>query len=74
MDCVVDKIYVLTNDEDTWENIVIYTTEMQAINASLKNPMSRVEIFMKNGEDYKGGYVPTYNYYRQGSYISNNGR
>jgi hypothetical protein len=70
MDPFAEKIYVLTHDGDSWEDIVIYTTEVEAINASMKNPMCRVEVFMKNGEEYKGGYFPTYNYYRQGSYIS----
>ena len=70
----VDMVYVLTSDGDSWEDIVIYTTEVDAIKASMKNPMCRVEIFAKKATEYAGGYVPTYNFYQQGTYISTNNK
>ena len=61
-------IYVLCHNRCEWEDIVIFLTEEDAINASIKYPHSRVELFTKNPIPYTG-YVPTYNYYQNVLYI-----
>ena len=47
-----------------WEDIIIFLTQDQAINESIKRPYYRVEIFRKNPDS--NGYLPTYNYYKDG--------
>lgn len=60
----MEYLYVLLNDTHTeWEDIVIFTTEEDAIDASNKYSNIRIEIFSKNG---LAGYFPTYNYYKNG--------
>jgi len=61
----MEFIYVLLHGGD-WEDTVIFLTEEDGINESLKYPKSRVEIFSKTD---KTGYSPTYNYYQKGVYI-----
>lgn len=58
----MDYTYLLINSCD-WEDMVIIVTEEEAIQASIKYPNSRVEIFGKNSDI---GYSPTYNYYKNG--------
>lgn len=58
----MDYAYLLINSND-WEDMVIIVTEDEAIQASMKYPNSRVEIFSKNADI---GYSPTYNYYKNG--------
>ena len=58
----MEYAYLLINAND-WEDMVIIVTEEEAIQASLKYPSSRVEIFSKNADI---GYSPTYNYYKNG--------
>jgi hypothetical protein len=62
----MNLIYLLITDGNEWEDIVVFLTEEHAINESIKNPKSRVEIFI---ETDKNGYIPTYNYYKNGKYI-----
>jgi len=62
----MEFVYLLIGDGDEWEDIVVYLTIEEAIKESINYPNHRVEIFSKN---YKSGYTPTYNYYKQGKYI-----
>jgi hypothetical protein len=48
--------------------MIIFLTEEEAIQASIKYSNSRIEIFSK-ANDF--GYLPTYNYYKNGE-IHNN--
>jgi hypothetical protein len=53
---------------DPEDIIIIYITEDQAIQASLRKPNSKVEIFEKTF-DFNGnfnGYLATSNYYKNG--------
>lgn len=61
----MDFIYVLLIGNE-WEDINILFSKEDAINESIKNPNSRVEIFSKNN---KLGYSPTYNYYKNGECV-----
>jgi len=54
-------VYLLVNGSD-WEDMIIFLTPDEAINASIEYPNSRVEIFSKTDI----GYKPTYNFYRNG--------
>ena len=63
----MDHVYVLVYGSE-WEDIVVFLSEEEAINESIKNPKNRVEIFSKTET---GGYIPTYNYYENGKYIQN---
>ena len=45
-----------------------HTTLNDAIEASIKNPEVRVEIFCKKGSKF----LPSYNYYKNGELIVNN--
>ena len=63
----MQNLYVLLPYSSDWEDIVIILTEIEAIKASIKYPKRRVEIFEKTEE----GYIPTYNYYREGQLIKN---
>ena len=47
-----------------WEDIVVFLSKEDAINASLEYPNKRVEIFTKNLK--LPGYSPTYIYYKNG--------
>jgi hypothetical protein len=55
-------IYVLVPDAAEWEDLVLFISEEEAIKASLKHPSFRIEIF----EFTKNGYVPSYNFYKNG--------
>ena len=63
------NLYVLFPFGSEWEDIVIISTEIGAIKASIKYPKRRVEIFEKMGE----GYIPSYNYYLEGQLIKKYG-
>jgi hypothetical protein len=62
----MDFIYMLVSDGNDWEDMVIYVTKEEAIEASKNNSNARVEVFHKTE---KGGYVPSYNYYKNGNYV-----
>lgn len=64
MDCVYLLMY-----GNEWEDITVFLSMEEAIEASLKNPNSRVEVFSKHPNEK--GYTPTYNYYENGKYIEN---
>jgi len=61
----MEKIYVLVKGGD-WEDIVIFLTNEEALNASMKYPRYPVEIFEKKNDE--SGFEPTYNYYKNGEY------
>ena len=48
--------------------MVIFLSKEDAIKESIKHPNHRVEIFSKNETL---GYIPTYNYYKNGEFIQN---
>lgn len=58
-------VYLLINSSD-WEDIVVFLSEKEAIEASIKYPNSRVELFYKTPSF---GYSPTYNYYKNGIFF-----
>ena len=62
----MDYIYVLVYDNSDWEDILIFLSEEEAKEESIKHPNGRIEIFSKTD---KKGYTPTYNYYKNGIYI-----
>ena len=62
----MEYIYILVCDGAEWEDLVVYTDKDEAIAASVKNKRSRVEVFYKSA---KGGYLPSYNYYKEGNYV-----
>lgn len=57
----MNYVYLLIRDE--WEDIIVYLTEKEAIEASIKYSKNRVEIFAKNNGS---GYEPTYSCYKDG--------
>lgn len=61
----MDLIYVLLHGGE-WEDMIIFLSEEDGINESLKYPKSRVEVFSNTDNS---GYSPTYNYYQNGVYI-----
>jgi len=71
----MEFIYVLIHGSE-WEDIIIFLSEEDGINESLKYPTSRVEVFSKMDNSGLGlgsgsGFGPTYNYYKNGVYIKN---
>lgn len=56
-------VYLLVKRFGDWEDMCIILTLEEAIQASIKYPNSRVEIFSKGPEF---GYLPTYTYYKDG--------
>ncbi len=54
-------VYLLING-DEWEDMVIFLTEKEAKQASIKWTNVRIEIFSKS----EFGYLPTYLYYQNG--------
>ena len=60
----MNYVYVMMNGND-WEDIIVYLTEQDAIESSIKYPKRKVEIFKKNLDC--NGYIPTYNYYKDGN-------
>lgn len=60
-------IYALCYGSE-WEDLVIFLSREDAIKESMNHPNHRVEIFRKSGNS---GYIPTYNYYKNGEYIQN---
>jgi hypothetical protein len=64
----MEFVYLLFTHDFAWEDVVVILSEEEAINASIKYPNINVEIFSKKPDL---GYTPTYNYYKNGKYISN---
>jgi hypothetical protein len=59
-------IYVLVGNNSEWEDMIIYLTKEDAINASKNHPNMTVEVFSKS--DNHVGYKPAYCYYKDGEY------
>ena len=57
-------LYVLVRQGAEWEDMVIYLTEKDAMEASLKYTSARVELFKKTDN----GFVPSYKYIMNGVY------
>jgi hypothetical protein len=57
----MEFIYLLKCSD--WEDMIIFLTKEEAIQASIKSPNSRVEIFSRTD----CGYLPTYDFYKNGS-------
>lgn len=62
----METIYVFVVDGAEWEDIIVFLSEEEAIEKSIKCPKVRLEVFKKSP---KGGYRPTYNYYLNGLYV-----
>ena len=63
----MDYVYLLVKSGGEWEDNIIILSKEEAIYTSIKYKNDRVEIFSKNIKDT--GYIPTYNYYKNGVYI-----
>jgi len=61
----MDFVYVFLFGGE-WEDMVIFLSKEDAIKESIKYPKNRVEIFSKTNTS---GYIPTYNYYCNGTLI-----
>lgn len=64
----MEYVYVFLPDGHEWEDMIIYLTEEDAINASLAYKYARVEIFKKHPNC--SGYTPTYAYYEHGKLVN----
>jgi len=64
----MDFVYLLLSDGSEWEDIIVFLSKEEAINASINHHNHRVEIFTKNDTC---GYKATYNYYKNGEFIHN---
>lgn len=63
----MDYVYMLLfGIRNEWEDIIILLSKEEAIDASIKYPNARVEIFSK---DITLGYTPTYDYYKNGNLV-----
>lgn len=62
----MDFIYLLIADGYEWDDISIFISKEEAIEKSKLYSKARVEIFIKSKD---GGYIPSYNYYKNGEYI-----
>ncbi len=54
----------LDNGCSEWEDMILFTSEEEAMNYSKENPDGRIEIFIKS----TNGFVPSYAYIRNGIY------
>lgn len=61
-------VYLLIRKFGDWEDMCIILTLEEAIQASIKYPNSRVEIFSKDSEL---GYSPTHDFYKEGVLYKN---
>jgi hypothetical protein len=60
----MEFVYLMING-DEWEDVVIFLDKNEAIEASIRHPNVRVEVFSKN---FDIGYSPIYEYYKNGKY------
>ena len=63
----MDYIYLFVTNNAEWEDIIVFLSKEEAIEKSKKCPNVRLEIFKKSE---KGGYRPTYTYYRNGEFFN----
>jgi hypothetical protein len=64
------RIYMLVADRAEWEDLVLFISEEDAIQASLQYKSRRVEIFEQ--KEGRPGFCPTYSYYKQGKLVNYN--
>lgn len=64
METSIEFVYILVQDND-WENMIVFLSKEAAVKESLLKADARIEVFKKNNN----GYKPTYNYYRNGTYV-----
>ena len=62
----MEFVYVLIIDNE-WEDMIVFLCKEDAIKESINHPNYRVAIFSKS--DTSSGYIPTYNYYKNGEFI-----
>jgi hypothetical protein len=63
----MEQVFVLVKGGDwEWEDIVIFLSKYEAIQASIKYPRYQIEVFEKKSDE--SGFEPTYNYYKNGEY------
>jgi hypothetical protein len=63
----MEQVFVLVKGgEWEWEDIVIFLSKCEAIQASIKYPRYQIEIFEKKSDE--SGFEPTYSYYKNGEY------
>jgi hypothetical protein len=61
----MNKLYMyLYNGCSEWEDMILFTSEEEAMNYSKENPDGRIEIFIKSVK----GYAPSYAYICNGVY------
>jgi hypothetical protein len=65
----MEFVYILIGLGSEWEDNIVFLNESDAINASIHHPKSRVEIFNKSCN--RKGYIPTYNFYKNGILYNN---
>lgn len=58
----MEELYMLVSNGAEWEDLTLFINKEEAIEASIKYPTYRVEIFKKN----TFGYTPTYTFYVNG--------
>jgi hypothetical protein len=59
----MEFVYIFLYDNFDWEDIIVFLSEEEAIQKSVKVPNARLEIFKKSEN---GGYIPTHHYYKKG--------
>ena len=64
---IMEFVYLLMPNPTSWDDIIVITTEKEALQASIDNPTFRVEIFEKR--ENLVGYAPTRSYYKKGKWI-----
>ena len=67
MENEIQEIYMLIYAPNEWEDTHLLLSKEDAIQASIKHPELRVEIFRKVNAN-ASGYTPTYHYYKNGQY------
>lgn len=61
----IDFVYVFLQDGSEWEDLVLLLSKEDAIQKSIDYKHGRVELFRNS----PSGYIPTYNYYKNGQLI-----
>jgi len=62
----IQYIYCAVFNRMEWEDFVIFTKESDAIEYSILKPNIRIEIFAADPNDSSKGFIPTYNFYKNG--------
>lgn len=62
----MEFVYMLVCNGAEWEDLILFVTKEEAIEASIKYPKRRVEVFKKD----IFGFTPTYTFYVNGNLSS----